>query len=265
MADSTAPLGGTGELAGQRALVTGSSSGIGAAVARRLAADGASVVVHYRGSAQQAQDLATELATDGRRSAAVQADVSDPAACRRLVAEAVEHLGGLDILVCCAGIEQFGSLASITFEDFQRVFNTNVAGQLFTTQAAVEVMGEGARIVLTSSASVHKPVVDHCLYPASKSAISVIATNLAMELAGRGIRINAVSPGGTRTSISGNVGAKYTAPSLRGVSAPAIIAATSAAGRIAEPEEIADAISFLVSPGATFVMGTTLAVDGGSV
>lgn len=165
--------------------------------------------------------------------------------------------------MCCAGVEHFGPLASITPEDFQRVFTTNVAGQLFTTQAAVEAMGEGARIVLMSSESIKKPMAEHCLYPASKSAVSVMAANLAMELAGRGIRINAVAPGGTKTDMASDVAQKYTPPSLRDVSPDAVMSSMSAAGRIAEPAEIAAAISFLVSPAATFVMGSTLAVDGG--
>jgi 3-oxoacyl-[acyl-carrier protein] reductase len=255
-----------GQLSGKRALVTGAGRGIGAAVARRLAVDGASVAVNYRSSAAEAEALVKELADRGCRAVAVQADISDPAGCQPLVEHTVEALGGLDVLVSNAGIEHFGSLASITPQDFQRVFATNVAAQLFTTQAAAAVMGPGGRIVLTSSLSARIAVFEHSLYAASKAAVSALVLNLAPELAQRDIAINAIAPGGTRTDMAAQNGPRYLNPALRDLPdlpddvAPRLI---SALGRLAEPEEIAAAVSFLVSPDASYITGSTLTVDGG--
>jgi 3-oxoacyl-[acyl-carrier protein] reductase/tetrahydroxynaphthalene reductase len=251
-----------GGLAGKRALVTGGSRGIGAAIVRRLAAEGASVVINYRSNAGAAQALAAELDGDGRRVSAVQADVSDPAAIGTLVERTVEALGGLDILVSNAGVEHFGSLESITIKDYEHVFTINVAGQLFATQAAAAAMGDGGRIVLTSSVSARIAVFEHSLYAASKAAVSALALNLAPELAARGIAINAIAPGGTRTDMSAENARYYTHPALRDLPAETQTRISSALGRLAEPEEIAAAVTFLASPDASYITGSTLAVDG---
>lgn len=254
------------DLTGRRALVTGGARGIGAAIVRRLAADGAAVAVNYRSSAQQAEALVAELTDGGVRVVAVQGDVSDPVGCRALIEESTQALGGLDILVSNAGVEHFGALADITERDYRHVFDTNVAGQLFAAQAAAAVLGEGGRIVLTSSVSARIAVFEHSLYAASKAAVSALVLNLAPELGARGITINAVAPGGTRTPMSQENGRKYTNPALRdlpGLPREVLPRLSSALGRLAEPAEIAAAVAFLVSSDASYVTGSTLAVDGG--
>lgn len=190
------------DLTGKNALVTGGSRGIGAAIVRRLVADGASAAINYRSGKDTANDLATELVAPDRRVVALQADVTDPNSTQALVDPTVDALGGLDILVSNAGVEHFGPLESITPADYQRVFTTNVAGQLFATQAAAAAMGEAARIVLNSSVSARIAVFEPSPYAAGKAAVSALVLNLAPELATRGIAINAIAPGGTRTDMA---------------------------------------------------------------
>lgn len=251
------------DLTGRRALVTGAGRGIGAAVARRLAADGAAVAVNYRSSAADADTLVEQLRKAGGAAVALQADVSDPAQAKRLVGETTDALGGLDILVSNAGVEHFGALATITPDDVDRVFAVNVAGQLWVTQAAAAVMGDGARIVLTSSVSARIAVWEHSLYAASKAAVSALVLNLAPELAARGIAINAVAPGGTRTAMAAQNAERYTPPALRDLPPERLTRLGSALHRLADPAEIAAAVAFLASPDASYITGTTLAVDGG--
>ncbi|MDT5134625.1 MAG: 3-oxoacyl-[acyl-carrier protein] reductase, partial [Mycobacterium sp.] len=166
-------------LSGKRALVTGGSRGIGAAIARRLAAEGAAVAVNYVADEASADALVDELRDSGYQAAAFRADVSDAVQARDLVGRTVAQFGGLDVLASNAGVEFFGALESTTPEDFDRVFRINVAGQLFVTQAAVAAMSSGGRILLTSSVSARIAVYHHTLYAASKAAVSAMVLNLA--------------------------------------------------------------------------------------
>ena len=250
-------------LAGQSALVTGGSRGIGAAIVRRLVEEGAAVAINYRAGAEAAEKLAAELSGPDRQVIAVQADVSDPATSKGLVEQTVAGLGGLDLLVSNAGVEHFGPLESITVADYERVFGTNVAGQLFVTQAAVAAMGAGGRIVWTSSVSARTTVLHHGLYAASKAAVSALVRNLAPELATRGIAINAIAPGGTRTDMAAENVTNYIPPALADLPMSALTQMVSAWGRLAEPAEIAAAVTFLLSADASYITGSTLAADGG--
>jgi len=250
-------------LAGKRALVTGGSRGIGAAIVRRLAADGAAVAVNYVADQSSAEKLVTELTDKGHQAAAFRADVSDRAQTRDLVQRVVAEFGGLDILASNAGVEHFGPLGSITEADFDRVFHINTAGQLFATQAATAAMSSGGRILLTSSISARIAIYQHTLYAASKAAVSAMVLNLAPELAERGIAINAIAPGGTATDMAAEVGARYTPRALRDVPAEAVVTSMNALGRLADPDEIGSIAGFLLSPEASYLTGATIDASGG--
>jgi 3-oxoacyl-[acyl-carrier protein] reductase len=250
-------------LSGKRALVTGGSRGIGAAIARRLAAEGAAVAVNYVADQASADALVDELRDSGYQAGAFRADVSDAAQTRDLVRRTVAEFGGLDVLASNAGVEFFGALESITPEDFDRVFRINVAGQLFVTQAAVAAMTSGGRILLTSSISARIAVYHHTLYAASKAAVSAMVLNLAPELAERSIAINAIAPGGTATDMAREHASHYTPPALRDVPAEAVLRSMNALGRLAEPGEIAAAAAFLLSPDAAYITGATIDAAGG--
>jgi 3-oxoacyl-[acyl-carrier protein] reductase len=253
----------TPRLEGKRALVTGGSRGIGAAIVRKLAEEGASVAINYVSDATSANRLADELTAAGGRAITLQADVGDPAQTRRLVGRVVDEFGGLDLLASNAGIEHFGALDSITPEDFDRVFTINVAGQLFAAQAAAAVMGEGGRITLTSSISARIAVHQHTLYAASKGAVSSMVLNLAPELAERGIAINAIAPGGTATDMAASYADAYIHPALASLTPRAAIASMNAIGRLADPDEIAAVVAFLLSPEASYITGSTVDISGG--
>lgn len=250
-------------LDGKVALITGGGRGIGAAICRRLAEEGAAVAVNYRSDAAAADLLVKEIVGNGGRAAAIQADVSDPVQSMSLVEDVVDEFGELHLLASNAGIEHFGSLQSITIDDFDRVFHTNVAGQLFVTQAAAAAMTNGGRIVLTSSVSARIAVHHHVLYGASKAAVSAMVLNLAPELAEIGIAINAIAPGGTATDMAAEVAEHYTHPALAGIDPNLLGRSMNALGRLAEPDEIAAAVAFLLSGEASYLTGSTLDAAGG--
>lgn len=251
------------KLNGKVAVVTGASQGLGKAIATRLAAEGASVVVDYIGDVTPAEELVGSLRREGFKAHAVSADVSKPVECQSLMAEAVKVFGRLDILASNAGVEHFGKLEDITEADFERVFSINVAGQLYAAQAACRHLSSGGRIVLTSSVSARTPIFHHTLYAASKAAVSAMALNLAPELGERGITINAIAPGGTATNMAKEYGKLYTHPALEDLPADLLVKIKSSLQRMAQPEEIAAAVAFLVSTDASYISGSTLAVDGG--
>ncbi|MEU3862233.1 SDR family oxidoreductase [Streptomyces sp. NPDC028722] len=246
------------------AVVTGGSRGIGAAVATRLAAEGAAVVIGYRGNEQAAQDLVSTLSADGGRAVALRADVADPGQTRDLFEQAMDLFGRLDVLASCAGVEHFDALEHITPADFDHVFAINTRGQLFAAQQAAAHMGIGGKIVLTSSVSATRAVFGHTLYAASKAAVEAMVLNLSAELGQRGITINAIAPGGTATDMATEHGASYQHPQLRDtMSLEQWLSVHGALGRLAQPEEVAAGYAFLASDDAAYMTGRTLPVDGG--
>ncbi|MFG3013884.1 SDR family NAD(P)-dependent oxidoreductase [Streptomyces cinerochromogenes] len=249
---------------GKTVVVTGGSRGIGAAVAKRLVAEGAAVTIGYRGNKEAADALVAELKGVGGRAVAVQADVADSEQTRALIERAVAEFGRLDVLASCAGIEHFGPLEKITPADFDRVFAVNTRGQLFAAQHAAAHMGEGGRIVLTSSVSASRAVFGHTLYAASKAAVESMVLNLSAELGRKGITINAIAPGGTATDMAAEHGAGYQHPDLSGkMSMSEWLNVQVALRRLAEPSEVAAAYAFLASDDAAYMTGRTLQVDGG--
>ena len=253
------------KLNGKIAVVTGASRGIGKAIATRLAKEGATVAINYRQNAEPAEALVSDLNSKGFKTQAFRADVSKSAECQTLMDEVNTAFGRLDILVSNAGVEYLGKLENITQQDFDRVFGVNVAGQLFVTQAAARYLQSGGRIVLTSSLSGRIAIFNHALHAASKAAVSAMALNLAPELGERGITINAIAPGSTATtSMTAEDIKLYIPPALQDVAPDALLNSKISLQRLAQPQEIAAAVAFLVSDDASYITGSTLAVDGGS-
>lgn len=253
------------KLEGKVGIVTGSSRGIGKEIAMRLVHESAKVVINYSRSPEKAEEVVNQIQQQGGEAIAIQADMSQVDQIQQLVTKAVEKYGQLNILVSNAGSEYFGKLEEITLQDFERVFSVNVAGQLFAAQAAARYLPSGGRIVLTSSVSAKIAVFYHTLYAASKAAVSAMVLNLAPELGERGITINAIAPGGTATDMAKENAKRYTPPSLQNVSPDALLKSQTSLQRLAKPEEIAAAVAFLVSDDASYISGSTLAVDIGSL
>ncbi|BFU43959.1 3-oxoacyl-ACP reductase FabG [Krasilnikovia sp. MM14-A1004] len=243
------------------AVVTGGSRGIGAAVAARYAAAGACVVIGYHRSADAAHELADQLTVAGASCIALRADVADPQQTARLINQAADTFGRLDILASCAGINHFGGLAELTPADFDHVFAVNTRGQLLAAQHAARRMGDGGRIILTSSNAARRTIFEHTLYAASKSAVEAMVRCLSVELGRRGITINAVAPGATATDMAAANAAKYQPPGMN-LSATDWLALSYALGRIATPAEVAGAYVFLAGADAAYITGRTLPVEG---
>lgn len=241
-------------LTGKRALVTGGARGIGAAIARALAVNGADVAITYQNSAKQAESVIASIEKLGCCGLAIQADSADPDAIKRAISETVETLGGLDILVNNAAIGLMGSVAQIDLEEFQAMMDVNVRGPLVAAQAALPHLREGGRIISIGSALAERvPFPGITAYAMSKSALLSFTRGLSRELGPQGITVNLVLPGSTDTE--SNPANGESADFQRSL---------SSIGRYAEPREIADAVVFLASPAANMVTGITLTVDGGA-
>ena len=243
-------------LAGRTAIVTGGSRGIGAAVARRLAADGARVAVVYRSNAEEADAVVRAIRSTGAEAIAVQADVSDAASVNAMASAVREAFGAIDILVNNAGILENQPVGSIDQASFDAQLRTNALSVILVTQAVLpHVPARGGHIVNVSSSLVYRPRAGLSVYAASKAAVDALTHAFAVELGSRNITVNAVAPALTCTDM--------TAPIPEEVKAR--MRESTPLGRLAEPEDIADAIAFLASDDARWITGQILNVDGGQV
>jgi 3-oxoacyl-[acyl-carrier protein] reductase len=242
------------ELAGKRALVTGASRGIGAAIALALAEKGADVAITYERSAERAAEVVRAIEAKGRRAVAIQADSADAAAVKRSVDEAAGNLGGLDILVNNAGIARGGPVAEMSLADIDAILDVNVRSVVLASQAAIPHLREGGRIISIGSCLGERvPFAGVTVYSMSKSALLSFTRGLARELGPRAITVNLVQPGSTDTDMNPADGAQSD-----------MQRAMTALGHYGKPEDIAAAVAFLASPAARQITGTTITIDGGA-
>ncbi len=245
------------KLAGKVAVVTGASKGIGAQIARQLAADGAAVVVNYASSRAGADKVVADIAKAGGKAVAVQADVAKPEDIKRLFAETKKAFDRVDILVNNAGIYQFAPLEEITPELFHKMFDLNVLGLLLTTQEAVKHMGaEGGSIVNIGSVAGKVGFPGSAVYGATKAAVDLITRTLSLELGPRKIRVNAVNPGMIQTEGTHSSG-------IDDSDMAAQTKVETPLGRIGQPDDIATVVSFMVSSDAKWITGEGVYVAGG--
>jgi 3-oxoacyl-[acyl-carrier protein] reductase len=245
------------KLAGKVAIVTGASKGIGASIAKHLAAEGAAVVVNYSSSKEDADRVVAGITGNGGKAVAVQANVAKHAEIERLFAETKKAFGRLDILINNAGIYQFSPLEGVTEQHFHDQFDLNVLGLLLSSREAAKYFGpEGGSIVNISSLAGVAPPANGAVYSATKAAVDAVTKSLAKELGPRQIRVNSINPGMVVTE---------------GVRAAGIersdfrkeMEARTPLGRIGQPEDVAPAVVFFASPDASWITGETLVIAGG--
>ena len=245
-------------LQGKVAVVTGASKGIGAAVAKSLAAAGAAVVVNYSSSREGADRVVSAIEQQGGKALAVQGDVSKAGDVERLFAETKKAFGALDILVNNAGVFQFAPLEAFTEEEFHREFNTNVLGTLLATREATRYFGpEGGSVINVTSVVSVGAIPNSVVYSSTKGAVDAITRVLAVELAPKKIRVNAVAPGMTATEgaavLMSDVSPEQQQSFLAGIPM----------GRIGQPEDIAQTVLFLASDESSWLTGERITASGG--
>ncbi|MCX2560179.1 glucose 1-dehydrogenase [Acetobacter farinalis] len=245
------------KLSGKVAIVTGASKGIGAGIAKALAAEGAAVVVNYASSSSGADAVVTEITGSGGKAIAVQGDVSRKSDAQAIVDAAISQFGRLDILVNNAGVYQFSSIEEITEELFHRHFNINVLGTLLMTQAAFKHLGSGASIINISSIASRITPANTAVYSGTKGAVDAITGSLAREFGPKQIRVNAINPGVVETE-----GTKTIDAAAAEMIKQSVIAQTPL-GRIGQVQDIAPLAVFLASDDSRWLTGGTMLASGG--
>ncbi|MBS1531845.1 MAG: glucose 1-dehydrogenase [Bacteroidetes bacterium] len=245
------------KLANKVAVITGASKGIGAGIAKDLAAEGAAVVVNYASSKEGADKVVDEIVANGGKAIAVQGDVSKAADVERLFDEAKKAFGGIDILVNNAGVYKFSPIEEVTEEEFHRQFNTNVLGLLLATRGAVKNFGEngGSVINISSVVSTITPP-GSAIYTGTKGAVDSITQVLSKELGPKKVRVNSINPGMVETEgahAAGFIGSDFQKQTEQ----------TAPLGRIGQPDDIAPLAVFLASDDSRWLTGETLIASGG--
>jgi 3-oxoacyl-[acyl-carrier protein] reductase len=242
-------------LTGKRALVTGASRGIGAAIAKALAAEGADVAITYEKSAEAAAEVVRAIEAQGRRGVAIQADSANVAAVQASIEKTIAALGGLDILVNNAGILRLSTVADISLEDIDALLDVNVRAPIIASKAAIPHLGKGGRIINIGSFFADKVPGGAGLpvYALSKSALTAFSQGLARGLGPRDITVNVVQPGSIDTDMNPAHGPF--GETLRSI---------TALGRYGKVEDIGNMVAFLAGPKAQYITGSTLTVDGGA-
>ncbi|TCK70889.1 glucose 1-dehydrogenase [Acidipila rosea] len=244
------------KLTGKVAVVTGASKGIGAAIAKSLAVEGAAVVVNYASSKAGAEAVVSAITAAGGRAIAVAADVSKAADARNLIDAATRHFGRLDILVNNSGVYEFSSVETFTEEQFHKIFNINVLGLLLTTQAAVPLLGEGSSIINIGSVVSSLTPPNSTIYTGTKGAVDAITGVLAKELGTRKIRVNSINPGMVETEgahAAGFIGSDFEKGTV----------AQTPLGRLGQAHDIASIATFLASDDAKWLTGELIRAGGG--
>lgn len=246
------------KLAGKIALITGSSQGIGRAIAERFAQEGADVVINYNRTPGGAEDALRNVEAAGRRGLIVKADLSDTTQVRNLIATGIEHFGRLDILVNNAGIETHAPFWEVTEDDYDRVLNVNLKGVFFATQAIVRhfmATKQPGKIVNISSVHEDLPFPNFAAYCASKGGLKMLTRNLSVELGQFGITINSIAPGAIETPINTKL--------LNDPQKLSALLAQIPLARLGKPQDVSGLATFLASSDADYVTGATYFVDGG--
>ncbi len=241
-------------LSGKVAAITGGSRGIGAAICRRYAREGAAVAICYSSNTGAAHNMAAEIVATGGVARVFQADLTDSGAVESMFASIREAFGKLDILVNNAGVAEFLPLAAGGPEHFDRIFSVNVRGLYLCTRAAVPMMAAGGHVINISSGAARAGGANASVYAASKAAVEAMTACLATELGHSGITVNCISPGITRTDML----AQAVPAEIQ-----AMLEKQTPLGRVGEPEDIADVAAFLASSDARWITGQTIAASGG--